>query len=181
MQKTRAYFKNARKRKIMPKITVAVVENNPNRREQLEQYLKQNDQNIEVLSDQKSFYDTKMERRLKSRDNLSFKENTVARIKRLKPRVIFVNTQQLTKESCELLFEVHQNCPDTLPVVLVKELSADNHVLQALRCGARGIVDCGSMTIDISKVIQAVDKGEPWVSRKILTKMMEKIVFTTSH
>ena len=165
----------------MPKITVAVIENNPNRREQLEQYLKQNDQNIEVLCDQKSFYDINMERRLKSRENLSLKENTIARIKRLKPRVIFVNTQLLTKESCELLFEMRQNCPDTVPVVLVKELSKDNHVLQALQCGARGIVDCGSMSIDISKIIRAVDKGEPWVSRKILTKMIEKIVFTTSH
>jgi len=165
----------------MPKITVAVIENNPNRRKQLEQYLRQNDKNIEVLCDKKSFYETNMERRLKSRENLSFKENTVARIKRLKPRVIFVNTQLLTKESCELLFEVHQNCPDTIPVVLVKELSEENHILQALQSGARGIVDCGSMSFDISKVIHSVDKGEPWVSRKILTKMMEKIVFTTSH
>lgn len=174
--------KNTSKGKNMSKITVAVVENNQSKREQLEHYLKQNNnQGIEVLCDQKSFFDTNNERRLKSRDNLSFKENTVARIKRLKPRVIFINTQRLTKDSCDLLLELHQKCPDTLPVVMVKELSEDNYVLQALQCGARGIVDCGTINLDISKIIQSVDNGEPWVSRKILTKIMEKIVFTTSH
>jgi len=174
-------YKNSSEGKTMSKITVAVVENNQNKREQLEEFLKQNDQSIEVLCDQSCFYDINKERRLKSRDNLSFKQNTVARIKRLKPRVIFINTQQLTKESCDLLFELHHNCPNTLPVVMVKELSEDNYVLQALQCGARGIIDCGTMNLDISRIIQSVDKGEPWVSRKILAKIMEKIVFTTSH
>lgn len=165
----------------VPKITVVVVENDHYMRERLERYLRQHDQSIEVLSDKKLFYDNKIERRLKSRDNLSFKENTIARVKRLKPRVICVNAQKLTKESCDLLTELNQNCPDTVSIVLVKEIADERRVVQALECGARGIVDCGTMSFNISKVIHAVDKGEPWVSRKVLTKMMEKIVFKTSH
>jgi len=175
-------MQNINEGKIMSKITVAVVENNQNKREQLEHYLQQNNnQGIEVLCDQQSLFNNRKERRLKSRDNLSFNENTVARIKRLKPRIIFINTQRLTKDSCDLLLDLHQHCPDTFSVVMVKELSEENYVLLALQCGARGIVDCGATNLDISKIIQAVDKGEPWVSRKILTKIMEKIVFTTSH
>ncbi len=144
---------------------------------QLEQYLRQNDQTITVLTDQHSSHCKKTERRLKSRDNLSLKENTVARIKRLKPRILFVNTQWLTKDSFDLLYALNQNCPETLPVVLTKQEADDDQILYALKNGARGIVDCSVEPICISKIIYTVDKGEPWVSRKILAKIMEKMKF----
>ena len=92
----------------MQPITVAVVENDQEKCRQLEHYLRKNSQNIEVLTDKDSFYNKNVERRLKSRDNQSLKANTVARIKRLRPRVLFVNTQQLTKESFDLLYELSQ-------------------------------------------------------------------------
>ncbi|MCP5246254.1 MAG: response regulator transcription factor [Burkholderiales bacterium] len=162
----------------MRPITVAVAENDQEKCSQLEHYLRKNDQTIEVLTDKDSFYNKNVERRLKSRDNQSLQANTVARIKRLRPRVLFVNTQQLTKESFDLLHELSQHCPDTLPVVLIKEEADDNHILQALESGACGVVDCSVIPFNVSKIIETVDKGEPWVSRKMLVKIMDKIKFT---
>lgn len=162
----------------MRPITVAVAENDQEKRGQLEHYLRQSDQNIEVLTDKNSNYNKNIERRLKSRNNQSLKANTVARIKRLRPRVLFVNTQQLTKESIDLLHELNLHCPDTLPVVLIKEEADDNHILQALENGACGIVDCCVKPFDVFKIVETVNKGEPWVSRKILVKIMDKIKFS---
>ena len=162
----------------MRPITVAVAENDQEKRRQLEHYLCQSDQNIEVLTDKNSFYNKNVERRLKSRNNQSLKANTVARIKRLRPRVLFVNTQQLTKESFDLLYELNQHCPDTLPVVLIKEEADDNLILRALESGASGIVNCSVKPFDVSKIVETVNKGEPWVSRKILAKIMDKIKFS---
>lgn len=162
----------------MHPITVAVAENDREKRRQLEHYLRQSDKNIEVLTDKNSFYNKNVERRLKSRNNQSLKASTVARIKRLRPRVLFVNTQQLTKESFDLLHELNQHCPDTLPVVLIKEEADDSHILQALESGACGIVNCSVKPFDVSKIVETINKGEPWVSRKILVKIMNKIKFT---
>ncbi len=159
----------------MQPITVAVAEIDLKKRQQLEQYLRQNDQTIEVLTDKNSFYNQKFERRLKSRDNLSLTANIVARIKRLSPRVLFVNTHRLTKDSFELLDRLNQHCPNTLPVVLIKEEADENIVLKALEHGACGIVNCSIQPVQVSKIIHTVDKGEPWVTRKILTKIMERI------
>jgi len=159
-------------------ITVAVVEHNPKKRKCLEQFLRQNDQTIVVLTDQNSFHCKKTERRLKSRNNLSLQENTIARIKRLKPRILFVNTHQLTKESIDLLHELKQNCFGTLPIVLTKEQAEDYQILHALKNGAHGIVNCSTSPFNISKIIHTVDSGEPWVSRKMLEKIMGKIKFT---
>ena len=161
----------------MRQITVAVAENDQEKRRQLEHYLRHSAQNIEVLTDKNSFYNRNIERRLKSRDNQSLKANTVARIKRLRPRVLFVNIQQLTKESFDLLHELNQHCPETLSVVLIKETADDSHILQALESGACGIVDCSVKPLDVSKIVETINKGEPWVSRKILVKIMDKIKF----
>ncbi|MCP5276530.1 MAG: response regulator transcription factor [Burkholderiales bacterium] len=162
----------------MHPITVAVAENDQMKRRQLEHHLRQNNQNIEVLTDENSLYNKNMEIRLKSRNNQSLKANTVARIKRLRPRVLFVNAQQLTQESFDLLHELNQHCPGTLPVVLVKEEVDDSQVLQVLESGARGIVNCSVKPINVSLIVETVNRGEPWVSRKILVKIMDKIKLT---
>ena len=161
----------------MRPITVAVAENDQNKRKQLELYLRQNDQTIDVLIDKTSFYNRKIERRLKSRNYLSLKTQTVARIKRLKPRILFVNIHQLTKESFDLLNSLSNHCPNTFPVVLVKEEADDGQIMKALENGACGVVNYSAPSFSVTKVIYAVAKGEPWVSRKILAKVMDKIIF----
>ncbi len=159
-------------------ITVAVAEHDPIKRKCLEQYLRNSDQTITVLTDSDFFYRKKTERQFKSHDILSLHEQTFARIKRLEPRILFVNTHQLTDESIDLLYNVNQNCYGTLPIVLVKEQTDDDQILNALKNGARGIVDCSKSPLNLPKVIYAVDSGEPWISRRILEKIMGKIKFT---
>ena len=90
-----------------------------------------------------------------------------------------MNTHQLKKESFDLLNALNKHCPDTFPIVLVKEEVDDSHVLKALENGARGVVNCISPSLSVSKIIYMVAKGEPWVSRKILAKMMKKIISTS--
>lgn len=166
-------------------ITVAVVEASQEKRVQLEKFLQQDkDINaIEVLTDEIS---TKgdVERRLKPRSDLTFLDDIVARIERMKPRVLLVSTQvqQLSGEFCNLLLTLRSQCPETLVVLLIDEKATEKDLLlDALASGARGFLDNNKVnTPSFSKMVKAVDKGEAWVSRKLHGEMMNKILFPFS-
>lgn len=166
-------------------ITVAVVEASQEKRVQLEKFLQQDkDTNaIEVLTDEISNKGG-VERRLKPRSDLTFLDDIVARIERMKPRVLLVSTQvqQLSGEFCNLLLTLRSQCPETLVVLLIDEKATEKDLLlDALASGARGFLDNNKVnTPSFSKMVKAVDKGEAWVSRKLHGEMMNKILFPFS-
>ncbi|MCH9638271.1 MAG: DNA-binding response regulator [Betaproteobacteria bacterium] len=169
----------------MQKITVAVVEANQEKRVQLEQSLHQDKEisAIEVLTDEISNKGN-VERRLKPRSDLTFLDDIVARIQRIKPRILLLSTQiqQLSGGFCNLLLTLRNQCPETLVVLLIDEEATEvNQLLDALASGARGFLDSKKVnTPSFSKMIKAVDKGEAWVSRKLHGEMMNKILFQFS-
>ncbi len=163
----------------MQPITVAIVDVNLEKRAQLEQFLQRDEKSIKVLVDIKSNHKRVGERRIKSRKHLALIDDVVARVNRLKPRVLLANTHQLSGVCYELLIALRRNCPDTLVVLLVEKSVEENQALKALANGARGFLDCSSDFLNFSKAIFAVDQGEAWVPRKILGKAMDKILFTS--
>jgi DNA-binding NarL/FixJ family response regulator len=167
-------------------ITVAVVDACQEKRVQLEQSLQQDKDMdaIEILTDAISGYKGNIERRLKPRADLTFVDDIVARIERMKPRILLVNIQiqQLYDGFCNLLSSLRRQCPETLVVLLIDEKAIkENLLLNALANGARGFFDNSMVnTPSFSKMIKAVDQGEAWVSRKLLGEMMNEILFSYS-
>ena len=45
-------------------------------------------------------------------------------------------------------------------------------------CGAQGFITNKLSALDFIKVVNAIDQGEIWVSRKILTKAMDQVLFS---
>ncbi len=169
----------------MQTITIAVVDASQEKRVEMERFLQQDKDKhaIEVLTDATvttAGYNGVTERRLKSRSGLSFVENMVARIERMKPRILLVNiqVQQLFDDFCNLLSALRRQCPDTLVVLLIDEKTIEKKLLlNALASGARGFLDTKMVnTPGFSKMIKAVDQGEAWVSRKLLGEIMNKIL-----
>ncbi|MBA4143262.1 MAG: response regulator transcription factor [Nitrosospira sp.] len=159
----------------MKKVTVAIADANPARRAKLEQSL-QGEQDIKVLTDVMSKgVEAFGERRLKPRKDITETEDVIARIARLKPRILFINLDE-SAEGFTLLEALYRKCPETLLVVLADKSTKEGEILQALGTGARGYLDQEAAPSCFLKAARAVDRGEAWVTRKMLGKAMAEVL-----
>ena len=160
----------------MQPITVAIVEINQNQPVSVENFLQHNDTKVELLADIPSNYDHVRERRQTLRNSEAAIENAVARIKRLRPQILLINANQAIDEYCDLLFVLRYECPDTQAILIINEAVEENYLLETLACGARGFITDNLDSLNFSKVIDAINRGEAWVSRKLVGKIMHQIV-----
>ena len=166
----------------MRPITVAITDINRKKRRKLEQFLQNDKQRLNVLSDKISNRNERScDRRLKPRDSVTFIEDSIARTKRLKPRVLLVGTQMFPDSVYNFLPELRRECPDTLIIILTNDTTEENKILDGLANGARGFLNYGANLISFSKAICAVQQGEAWVPRKMLKRIMERILYANYH
>ena len=159
----------------MKKVTVAIADTDPERREKLEQSL-QGEQDIKVLTNIIS-NETEIsgERRLISRTDITEIEDVVARIGRLKPRILFVNLDESTG-GFALLEALHREYPETLMVLLTDKSAKEREIIQALASGVRGCLDHEAAPAYFLKAVRVIDRGEVWVTRKMLGKIMDEVL-----
>ena len=157
-------------------ITVAVVEIDQEQQISVDKLIQQNNKQIELLIDNESSYNSQLERRQESRHEMTVIDNALARIKRLSPRVLLVNANNSIEEYCDFLLALQYLCPDTHAIMLINETVRDDYLFRALASGARGFIVSDLNSLDLSKVVKAVDQGEIWISRKMQGKIMEQIV-----
>ena len=163
----------------MRPINVAVVDVNQKNREALEHFLQQDWQSLTVLTDALSKRDERViERRLKSRENITLTEDNLARINRLKPQVLFVNAQYFLAD-CMFFVLLHRQCPEVLAILLTDETTEENEIMKALANGVCGFLSQKSGLIDFLKATKAVKHGETWVLRKFHGKIMGRILYAS--
>jgi len=161
----------------MQPITVAIADDDGGRRARFEHSL-QAEQGIHVLADVVTSPDEMTaNRRLGTRTNMSAIDNLVARIRRLKPRVLLADMKQCTDADCAMLVSLRRECPETLVVLLADETEPqEERVMQALAKGARGYLNLEADPLHISKAVHMVDRGEAWVPRQMLGKVMDQVL-----
>jgi DNA-binding NarL/FixJ family response regulator len=164
----------------MQPVTVAIADTDHNRRAGYERFL-QNENGIMLLSDEisktgSSVDRTFMDRRSRSRANITISEDEIARIKRLNPFVLLVDMNLCTDEDSAMLLSLRRECPDAMVVLLVDDSIQDDQLLKILKIGARGYMKYGTVQMQLSKAIHAVGRGEAWVSRKMLGGLMSHIL-----
>ena len=165
----------------MQLINVAVSDVNQQRREAMEHFLQHGRQDIAVLTDALSKQNERVkERRLKSRENITLIEDNLARINRLKPRVLFVNAQYFLDAECMFFLLLHRQYPEILVILLTDETTEENEIMEALANGVCGFLSHKSDLVDFLKATKAVEHGEAWVPRKFHGKIMGKIL-VASH
>lgn len=160
----------------MQMVTVAIADTDPGRRTKLEQSLR-GGQGVKVLTNVMSNgRDLSIDRRRKSRANMPAIEDVVARVVRLKPRILFVSLDQSADEDFALLEALRCECPGTLVVLLTDKSAPDEQIIEALANGARGCLNHESDPFYFLKAARMVDRGEVWVTRKMLGKIMDKVL-----
>ena len=163
----------------MQAITVAIVDVDQENCVQLEQSLQKEKGRIEVLREVTSGFDSMVERRLTPRTELTRVENIIARIRRLKPRVLLVNIKRLPDVIDDLLTTLRKQCPETLILLLIDNTIGERVIMKALINGACGYLEENADASSLSKAVYAVDKGEAWVPRRMLAKIMDRILFAS--
>jgi DNA-binding NarL/FixJ family response regulator len=158
----------------MQMVTVAIADTDPRRRVKLEQYL-QGGPGIKVLTNiMPSKNDIKHQ--LGSDTAVIPIDDVVARISRLKPRIVFVNLDQSIGGDFALLEALHRECPETLVLLLTDKSVQEEQIIQALANGARGCLSHEADPLYFLKAVHVVDRGEIWVTRKMLGKIMDKVL-----
>jgi DNA-binding NarL/FixJ family response regulator len=160
----------------MQTVTVAIADTDAGRRAKLEQSL-QEGSGIEVLTDVMSDLDgIPAAHELESHKNLVSTEDVIARITQLKPRILFVNLDLSIERECALLETLQRTCPETLVLLLTDKSVQEEQIIQALANGARGCLSHETDPLYFLKAVRVVDRGEIWVTRQMLGKIMDRVL-----
>ncbi|MGO8754714.1 MAG: DNA-binding response regulator [Gallionellaceae bacterium] len=162
----------------MQPIAVAISDENVGRRAKLENLL-HGEPGIKILTNVKSNEnDMSKDRRLIPRANITVVEDRVARVRRLNPRILFADISQCIDADYAMLESLRRECPQTLVVLLADESDQqEDQLIRALASGARGYLDVKAekFNLDLSKAAHVVDRGEAWVPRKMLGRIMNEV------
>ena len=160
----------------MQPITVAIADEDAGRRAKLERAL-QSEQGVRVLTNvATSGSGVTRNRRRQSRQGMTAVEDAVARVRRLNPRILLVNLNQGTSADGEMLLSLGRECPETMIILMADESQPqEEQIVQALSKGARGILDFDADPILITKAVQVIDRGEAWVPRRMLGRLMDQV------
>lgn len=135
--------------------------------------------NIRILHESKlNDYNTVESLLQEQEGTVDFIESTLEKIGRLNPKTVLINANQTIQEYCDLLVAMHYQQPDIQVILVINDSTSEDYVLKALSCGAQGFITNELSALDFIKVVNAIDQGEIWVSRKILTKAMDQVLFS---
>jgi DNA-binding NarL/FixJ family response regulator len=135
--------------------------------------------NIRVLDESKlNDYNTVGSLLREQEGTVDFIESTLEKINRLNPKTVLINANQTIQEYCDLLVAMHYQQPHIQAILVINDSISEDYILKALSCGAQGFITNKLSALDFIKVVNAIDQGEIWVSRKILTKAMDQVLFS---
>ena len=166
-------------------ITIAISDDDRQRRQQLEQRLRAQ-QELEVLTDAASACPSQ-ERRLRSRVRLHPLDNALARSERLQPRVLLASLEQCV--AGPFISQLQHRCPETRVLILAdggqpqrpahvpaaQAIHLDAQLLDGLASGACGCLASDSSSQHISQAVRSVERGETWVPRRLLGPLMARL------
>lgn len=142
----------------MQAITVAIADDDEIRRARYEHFL-QGAPGIRVLTD------------------VTARTGDISKIRELNPRVLLVSLKQCSDADYAMLNSLRRECPEMGVILLTDEASPhDDLIIQALAKGARGYLNLEAGSAHISKAVRVIERGEAWVPRKMLKKVMDQIL-----
>ncbi|MBA4143361.1 MAG: response regulator transcription factor [Nitrosospira sp.] len=160
----------------MQMVTVAIADTNPERRAKIEQLL-QEGPGIKVLTDiLPEGADKSVDDQYQHQAPDITIADIVQRIGRVKPRILFTHLDPSTEHDLVLLQALHRECPDTLVLLLTDKSIGEELIIEALAVGARGCLSHEAEPFHFQKAVRLVDRGEIWVTRTMLGKIMDKVL-----
>lgn len=94
-------------------------------------------------------------------------------IPKLKPSILIVNDDR-DMNSLETIQLVTKKNPDLKILLLIKGYNEDKE-LEALKMGVRGFLPESAVKADFIRCIKAINKGEMWIRRKVMEKLIQQL------
>jgi len=159
----------------MQMVTVAISDTDPGRRAKVEQAL-QEGPDIKVLTNVLPKEGGRLMDRPGEPDAAVNGEDMIERIGRMKPRILFFHLDPSAGADFALLETLHRQCPETFVVLLTDKTVKEELIMQALASGARGCLSHEAEPFYFLKAVRVIDRGEIWVTRRMLGKIMDKVL-----
>lgn len=94
---------------------------------------------------------------------------------RLAPRILLLDARLAKGRGLLLLPIFRRSSPGTKVIVMTGQ-SSGAALLEALASGAHGYLNRKLLRAFLPKAVRKVDQGEPWVSRKMLPRIIENLI-----
>ena len=96
----------------------------------------------------------------------------VSMMLRIKPRILLLSVALCTDAKCSMLQTLRRECPETRVLLLAHHSVQEAMLANALAIGARGYLEQDDIQRLLANTVHGVDRGEAWVPRKMLGKIM---------
>jgi DNA-binding NarL/FixJ family response regulator len=95
----------------------------------------------------------------------------ISAINDLKPDIVLHDIKMPGLDTAEILSVIKSKGIKSLVITTHAD---DNTIIEALKAGASGYLSINTTTGELVKAIRAVHKGEMWIERKMISKIIEK-------
>jgi DNA-binding NarL/FixJ family response regulator len=90
----------------------------------------------------------------------------------LQPSILLLDLELFNAGNTSLLPVIRRRSPRTR-ILLLTHRAPEARTLEALSLGALGYLEKGALRTHLPKAVRAVDAGEAWVPRQVVTKIMD--------
>ena len=97
---------------------------------------------------------------------------TIDLISELKPDIVLLNSTMPEMDGIEVLLEIREKTQKTKALMLTANKD-EATIFKALKGGAKGYLSKDVSISNLIKAIQAVQKGELWIERKLMARFLE--------
>lgn len=106
--------------------------------------------------------------------------DALAAVARLRPRVLLLDFDRPRLDALVALPRIRLRSPRTKVILLRTRRTSETLILEALSRGARGYLDRAAVPTFLPKAVRAVDAGEAWVPRRMVSKILDRLMRLTA-
>jgi DNA-binding NarL/FixJ family response regulator len=105
---------------------------------------------------------------------------TINVVKDLKPDVVLLDIRMPETDGIQVIPSIRYKSPKTKALMLTATMDEDR-IFKSLKLGAKGYLSMDSSASDLTKAIKAVQRGELWVERKLMSKFFDNEASNNSN
>lgn len=94
---------------------------------------------------------------------------------RLRPNVLLLDFKRPRLDVLVPLPAIRLQSPRTKVILLTTPQTSETLILQGLKRGAHGYLDKAAVPTFLVKAVRAVDAGEAWVPRRMVSKILDEL------
>jgi len=104
----------------------------------------------------------------------------ITKVGKLCPDVVVMDIEMPELNGIEAIEKIHENC-DSCKVIILSMHSSSEHIMRALKAGARGYILKESAGKELVRSIRSVTLGRRYLSRKITEKLIDIYIDLDKH